>query len=91
LLANEEGSQNEETKPKKIKQVYTIRDVIKQNYAELVNGHIPYNSSEKGYLGCYQKAVTTVLNQMTDEELEEAGNILEEWNSNGAPSDIQLK
>jgi hypothetical protein len=74
-----------------MKQVYTLRDVIKQNYAELVNEQIPFNSSDKGYLGCYQRAVTTVLNQMTDEELEEAGNILEQWNSNGAPSDLQLK
>jgi hypothetical protein len=74
-----------------VKQVYTIRDVIKQNYAKLVDEQIPFNPSEKGYLGCYQKAVTTVLNNMDEELLEEAGNILEQWNSNGAPSDVQLK
>jgi hypothetical protein len=78
-------------KPKKVKRIYNIRDVIKQHYQNLVEKEIPFKSTDKGYLGSYQRAVTAVMNKMTEEELEEAENILESWNKEGGPSDVQLK
>jgi hypothetical protein len=78
-------------KPKKLKQMYTIRDVIKQNYRALVNDQIPYKPTDKGYLPSFQRAVTTVLKNMSDEELETAETMVEKWNTEGAPSEVQLK
>jgi hypothetical protein len=77
--------------PKKIKQVYTIRDVIKQHYRDLVEAQISFKPTDKEYIGSYQRAVTTVLKNMTEEEVEEAEEILESWNKQGAPPEIQLK
>lgn len=81
----------EEPKPKKIKKTYNIRDVIKQNYRSLVENEIPFKSTDKEYLGSYQKAVSAVLDKMNEEELEEAQNVLESWNKEGGPSEVQLK
>lgn len=78
-------------KPKKIKEVYTLRDVIKQNYKALVEAEIPYKSTDKEYLGSYQRAVTTVLANMEQEDLDEVQNILDAWNDQGAPPEVQLK
>jgi len=90
-LKKASASEVEGPKPKKIKQVYTIRDVIKQHYKSLVEDEIPFESTDKKYLGSFQKAVTTVLNKMSEEELEDAENILKTWNKEGGPSDLQLK
>lgn len=81
----------EQSKPKKIKQIYTIRDVIKQQYRHLIENEIPYQPGDTEYLGSYQKAVTEVLKNMSDEDLQDAENMLEEWNKGGGPSDVQLK
>ena len=78
-------------KPKKIKEVYTLRDVIRQHYKELVEAEIPYKSTDKEYLGSYQHAVTTVLTNMDKEDLDEVQNILDAWNEQGAPPEDQLK
>jgi hypothetical protein len=78
-------------KPTKIKQVYTIRDVVKQHYRERVEAKIPYKPTDKEYIGSYQRAVTTVVNNMSDEDVEEAEEIVELWNKRGAPAEVQLK
>lgn len=83
--------ESEDPKPKKAKQVYTIRDVIKQNYRSLIEENIPFKSTDKEYLGSYQKAVSTVVENMTEEDRQEADDLVELWNKNGAPSDMQLK
>jgi hypothetical protein len=79
------------SKPKKTKKFYTIRDVIKQHYADRVGAQIPYKPNEKEYIGSYQRAVTTVLKNMTENDLEEAEKIVESWNAQGAPAEVQLK
>ena len=78
-------------KPTKLKQVYTIRDVIKQNHRSLVEAEIPHKSTDKDYIGSYQRAVTAVLKNMAEEDLEEAEEIVELWNKQGAPPEVQLK
>jgi hypothetical protein len=40
------------------------------------------------YLGGYQRAVTAVLNRMDEEEIDK---VVELWNEEGGPSDLQLK
>jgi len=78
-------------KPKKVKPIYTVRDVIKHHHRSLIDDEIPFNSGEPEYLARFQGATTTVLNNMSEEDLEEVENILEAWNKEGAPSEVQLK
>lgn len=80
-----------DAKPKKIKQSYTLRDVVKQHHRDLVEKEIPYAPTDKQYIGSYQRAVTTVLNNMTKKELKEAETMVESWNEQGSPADVQLK
>ena len=87
----EPSAEAEEPKPKKVKRFYNIRDVVKWHYKSLVEDEIPYKSTDKQYLGSYQRAVTMVINNMSDEELEEAERLLELWNKEGGPSEVQLK
>jgi hypothetical protein len=91
VLRKEAGPEVQETKPKKVKMEYTIRDVVKQHYSSRVDQEIPFKSTDKEYIGSYQRAVTTVLNEMTEEDLEEVEKVLDLWNKKGAPSDLQLK
>jgi hypothetical protein len=56
-----------------------------------VDDEIPFKSTDKQFIGSFQRAVTAVHENMTEEELEEANNIVDLWNSQGAPQDIQLK
>ena len=78
-------------KPKKLKKLYTIRDVVKQQYRHLIEDEIPYKSTDKEYLGSYQRAVTAVISNMAEDDLEEAQGIAEQWNQKGGPSHLQLK
>jgi hypothetical protein len=78
-------------KPKKVKQLYTIRDVIKQIYQARIDNEIPFESNDPNYIGRYQLAVTAVLENMTEEELEAAGEIAKDWSEKGAPPEVPLK
>lgn len=78
-------------KPAKIKQVYTIRDVINQNHSALVKEEIPYAPTDTSYIGSYQHAVNLVLAKMSSSNVEEAEAIAEMWNKQGAPLEVQLK
>ena len=91
MKENGSDSDKEEHKPKKVKQNYTIRDVIKQNYQSLIKDKIPFNPKEKEYIGSYQRAVMDVINEMDEDEQKEAERILEEWNKTRGPSGVQLK
>lgn len=77
--------------PIKIKQVYTIRDVIKQNYRTLIEAEIPFKPTDKNYIGSYQRAVTTVQQNMSDGELKNIEETAEMWNKQGAPTNVQQK
>lgn len=81
----------QQPKPKKVKQLYNMRDVIKQHYRDLVDEENPHDPHDKEYLGSYQKAVSKVLKKMTEEDLQEAQKIVDQWNEDGGPSDVQLK
>lgn len=78
-------------KPNKTKQVYTIRDVIIQNHRDLVDREIPHDPKGKQYIGGYQRAVTTVVDNMSPADRKEAEELAEKWSKAGAPQDKQLK
>ena len=78
-------------KPKKVKPIYTIRDVIKHHFRDLIDEEIPYQPGEPEYIARFQATATTVLNNLSEEGLAEAENILEKWNKGGAPSEVQIK
>ena len=68
-----------------------MRDVIKQIHGKLIDAEIPFERHQKEYIGSYQRAVTTVHENMTKKQLEEAENTVELWNEEGAPRDVQQK
>jgi hypothetical protein len=78
-------------RPKKAKTTYNARDVIKYNHREKIDSEIAIKPNSKRYLGAYQRAVTTILAGMEDEEMEEIQNVVDLWNEEGAPSELQLK
>lgn len=78
-------------KPKKVKMFYGPRDVIKQNYRDKIDEEINLKPNEYGYIRGYQKAVTTILEQLDDDEKEEVQRLVDLWNTEGGPSDVQLK
>jgi transcriptional regulator of acetoin/glycerol metabolism len=90
-IKKESTGERDEPKPTKIKEFYTIRDVVKQHYRALLEEEIPHKSSEKEYIGKYQGAVTAVIKKMSEEDLEEAERIVDLWNEQGAPPEVQLK
>ena len=83
--------ERETPKAAKNKLVYSIRDVIKQNFRARIEEEIPDKSTNKEYISGYQRAVTAVHRNMTDEELLEAERIVELWNAEGAPAGVKLK
>lgn len=78
-------------KPGKVKQVYTIRDVIKNKYQELIEEYNPYKPTDKEFLGSYQKALSKVQEGMSKENLKDVQKIVDLWNSEGASSEVKLK
>lgn len=91
LTEKESTVKGGDPKPTKVKQVYSLRDVIKQHHRGLVEAEIPYKPTDKEYIGSYQRAVTTVLKNMSEKEVEEAEEIVDSWNKEGAPAEVQLK
>ena len=78
-------------KPKKVKPIYTIRDVIKQNYRELVKKKIPFKPNDHKYIGSYQRAVTEVMKNMAEEDLTAVEEIAKDWSEQGSPAEVKLK
>lgn len=83
--------QDDVERPKKAKTTYNARDIIKYNHREKIDSEIAMKPNSKRYLGSYQRAVTTILAGMEDEEMEEIQNVVDLWNEEGAPSELQLK
>jgi hypothetical protein len=62
-----------------------------EKYKEIIQGEIPYKPTDKEYIGSYQRAVTTVLESLSKKDLKEVENIVDLWNKQGAPPEVQLK
>jgi hypothetical protein len=78
-------------KPRKVKKLYCIRDVVKLHHGDLVAKEIGYKTDNPKYLANYQRAVTAVIDNMTEEDLEAAQQIANDWSEQGAPPEVQLK
>lgn len=87
----ETSKKGETSKPRKPKQKYKIRDVIQRVYRERIEELIPVEKSDKDFIGHYQRAVSTVQESLTSEEMEEVEAKMETWNTEGLPQDVQLK
>jgi hypothetical protein len=61
-----------------------IHEMVVANAPEIQKG-------EKGYPGQFQKALTSFVETLTAEELDEMEKIREEWQSAGPPVDVRLK
>lgn len=86
-----EDTVEDNSKPTKIKQEYTIRDVIKQKYRSLVDKEIPHEPHTKEYLSHYQRAVTRVIKKMGSTQRMQLEELAESWNEQGAPREVQFK
>jgi hypothetical protein len=78
-------------KPRKVKKLYCVRDVVKLHHGDLVAKEIGYKTDNPKYLANYQRAVTAVIDNMTEEDLEAAQQIANDWSEQGAPPEVQLK
>ena len=89
----EDPKSNTTTKPnpQKVKPIYTIRDVIKQNYRELVEKKIPFKPTDCKYIESYQWAVTEVMENMAEEDLTAAEEIAKDWSEQGTLAEVKLK
>jgi hypothetical protein len=91
MVMKESSKGPEDPKPKKLKQTYKLRDVVKEIHRQRIEDEIPYESTDPKYLGCYQRALTKILEQLSEDELEEAERTLISWNKEGVPASMQLK
>ena len=84
-----------QSKSKKYKKEYTLRDVVQHLYPNRIakrttkNAYNAANGSAE-WLACYPRAVTYVMNHLEDKELTEAEEMLDEWNSVGPPDEHKL-
>jgi hypothetical protein len=86
-----DDEKSDDITPIKIKELYTVRDVIKQEYSEEILAEIGYKPNEEKFIGNYQRAVTTVYENMSSSELKKAEEIADNWNKLKAPPHVQLK
>lgn len=64
---------------------------MKQNYRDRVEAEIPHERNTKAFISGYQRAITKVTQNMNEEELEEAENMVKQWNQEGAPLELQQR
>lgn len=82
---------NDFSKPKKVKQTYNIRDVIREKYSDEIKAANPYTPGDKEFVGNFGKALNSVMGNLNDDELKEAEELTDLWNEQGPPADFQLK
>ena len=73
-----------------------IRQVIGKLKADQIHEMVMATAPEirkgdKAYPGHFQRALTSLKNDLTDDELEEMESIRVEWQSAGPPIDVRLK
>jgi len=68
-----------------------IREVIQHIHKERIEQEIPVKPNDREFIGHYQRAVTTIHENLTGDQLKEAEDKLELWNKEGLPEDVRLK
>ena len=90
-IEKDSSKEAESSKPIKLKQKYSLRDVVSNIYRDRIEEEIPFKPTDKGYIGCYQRALTNTIKSLSREELEEAQTTLAAWDGTGPPAHVQLK
>src|SRR5258705_3211453 len=80
----------------KLERKIPLRRVIGKMRMEEIHNRVKamnpdIEKSDKGYPGHFQKALTPLMQELTDEELEEMEATRVEWQKSGPPIDVQLK
>ncbi len=80
----------------KLERKIPLRRVIGKMRAEEIHDRVKamnpdVEKGDKGYPGHFQKALTAIMEELTDEELEEMEATRAEWQKSGPPIDVQLK
>lgn len=80
----------------KLERKLSDRRIVGKLHADRVDATIKANSpdletGDKSYPGLYQRALTEVMQGLTDEEMEEVEKTKEEWQESGPPIDMRLK
>ena len=58
--------------------------MVKEMHPDVEKGH-------KAYPGCFQKALTVLMKDLTEEEMQEMETVCSEWKLSGPPMDVRLK
>ena len=80
----------------KLERKLSDRRIVGKLHADRVDATIKAKSpdlevGDKSYPGLYQRALTEVMQGLTDEEMEEVEKTKEEWQESGPPIDMRLK
>jgi hypothetical protein len=74
---------------------FTTRDVVKHEFKDKIDEVIKkdpkYDGSHKTWLSLYPKAVTDVINGLTDDQEADIQEMAEEWNDRHPPIGVQAK
>lgn len=76
-------------KPPREKARYTIRDVAKVLHKEAIRAKVgmEHTPGTGDYLAQYPGALTSVMEDLTDEQIEEAEEMRDRWNVEGPDDD----
>jgi signal recognition particle subunit SEC65 len=80
----------------KLERKIPVRRVIGKLKAEEIDEMVmtlapDVEKGDKTYPGYFQKALTSLMNKLTAEEMDEMERIREEWQNIGPPIDVRLK
>lgn len=82
-------------RPSRYKKVYTERDVVKFFYKQAVNDRAEKKSGDrkgsKAYLKAYNKALSYIIEKLTEDDYKKVHDTADEWNSTGPPPHVQLQ
>jgi hypothetical protein len=74
---------------------HTLRTVIAAEYKETINGIIAEKTDaapgDPEWIKHYPSAVTAILDGLTDKEMEDVTNKMEEWNATGPTREEQQR
>jgi hypothetical protein len=59
--------------------------------AIITSKHPGHHKGDKAYPGVYQQAVTELMSQMSDEEMQRMQEQLVEWQTEGPPLEVRIK
>lgn len=90
-----QGADKESTPKPKHRKSLSVRDVIKATHKDRIEEVIATKTNEaaghRDWLHHHPAAVTEVMAELTEAEMEEAEEILNEWMEEGLPVEVQQR